>query len=61
MTHYERITKMSVEELAELLLILDYDLDFDCWRPMGAERTYPAKQKDAALKAQIKWLESEAM
>ena len=57
MTHYERITSMSIEELAELLL--DYDCDFDCWRVMGIARAYPEDQKAEALKAQIKWLESE--
>lgn len=58
MTHYERITSMSIEELAELLL--DYDCDFDCWRVMGIAKSYPEDQKAEALKAQIKWLESEA-
>ena len=58
MTHYERITSMSIEELAELLL--DYDYDFDCWRVMGIARAYPEDQKAEALKTQIKWLESEA-
>lgn len=57
MTHFERIKAMSIEELAELLL--DYDLDFDCWRVMGVARAYPEYQKDEALKAQVKWLESE--
>lgn len=59
MTHYERITSMSIEELAELLL--DYDCDFDCWRVMGIAKPYPEDQKAEALKAQIKWLKSEAL
>lgn len=57
MTHYERITSMNIEELAELLL--DYDCDYDCWRVMGIAKPYPEYQRAEALKAQIKWLESE--
>lgn len=58
MTNFERIKAMSIKELAELLL--DYDCDFDRWIVMGIARSYPEDQKAEALRAQIKWLESEA-
>lgn len=57
MTQFERIKSMNIKELAELLL--EYDCEFDCWRPMGATKPYPECQKTEAIKAQIEWLESE--
>ena len=54
MTQFERIKSMDIKELAELLL--RYDCEYNCWRPIGA---YPECQKSAAIRAQIEWLESE--
>lgn len=55
-THFDRIKAMSVEEIAELLIV--YEADMDCYYIYGGNgrRFY---DEDSAISAQIQYLESE--
>lgn len=56
MTNFERIKRMSVEELAEFLL--EWDCEFTFWITSDGE-TFLENEKESAILHEIKWLESE--
>lgn len=56
MTNYEKIKGMSVEELAEFLLVWEY-VDEIWIASDGSE--FDSFDKETAISHEIKWLESE--
>lgn len=56
MTNFEKIKKMSVEELAEFLL---HQMEEGDWQTHSGEWFY-SREKDFAIDEEKRWLESEA-